>query len=86
MYRLMPHSTSDDDSIYRSAEEVQAQRAKDPLPKMFTYLLEAGIWSESAEQELIQQVTKELNEATEFADRAPYPTPENTLKHVYEGD
>lgn len=86
MYRLMPHSTSDDDSQYRSRAEVQAERERDPIPRMRQYLEQHGIWSEPDEATLQAELMKVINAATDLADRAPYPKPEDTLKHVYEGD
>jgi 2-oxoisovalerate dehydrogenase E1 component alpha subunit len=89
MYRVPPHSTSDDDMLYRTKEEVEYHRERDGLMKLKQYLLDCGIWSE-AEDELLHEELKQLiNEATKAADLAPYPKPEDTLLHVYadeEGD
>ncbi|MEK3881530.1 thiamine pyrophosphate-dependent dehydrogenase E1 component subunit alpha [Paenibacillus sp. PL2-23] len=86
MYRLSPHSTSDNDLAYRTKEEVDENKAKDGIPKFKQYLLDCGIWSEEREEELLARIRKELDEATEYGDKAPFPTPESTLVHVYEND
>lgn len=83
MYRISPHSTADDDMLYRTREEVEEHKAKDGLPRYKAYLLECGIWSEEQEQALLADIMKEIDDATEYADRAPYPAPEDTLLHVY---
>ncbi|MCS7461604.1 thiamine pyrophosphate-dependent dehydrogenase E1 component subunit alpha [Paenibacillus doosanensis] len=83
MYRISPHSTSDDDMLYRTKEEVEANRAKDGIPKYRQYLTDCGLWSEEQEAELAEQLKQEINEATQYADQAPYPLPEDTLRHVY---
>jgi 2-oxoisovalerate dehydrogenase E1 component alpha subunit len=83
VYRLSPHSTSDDDLKYRSKEEVEAHWAKDAIPRFKTYLQECGIWSEEDDQKLTEKIMNELNEATKYGDQAPYPAPEDTLLHVY---
>jgi 2-oxoisovalerate dehydrogenase E1 component alpha subunit len=83
MYRLTPHSTSDDDMLYRTKEEVEENRAKDGILRLQAYLFENGIWSESDEQALQERIKSEINEATQYADRAPFPAAEDTLKHVY---
>lgn len=83
MYRLSPHSTSDNDLQYRTQEEVDANRAKDGLPRYKQYLIDCGIWSEEHDQALHLQFTQELKEATEYGDNAPFPKPEDTLLHVY---
>jgi 2-oxoisovalerate dehydrogenase E1 component alpha subunit len=83
MYRLSPHSTSDNDLAYRSKEEVDENWEKDGLPKYRNYLIEAGIWSEEQDAALHEEINKELKEATEYGDKAAYPKPEDTLTHVY---
>jgi len=86
-YRIMPHSTSDDDMLYRTKEEVEANRDKDGISKFREYLLECGLWNEEQEREMQERLKREVNEATKYADLAPYPKAEDTLLHVYaEGD
>lgn len=86
MYRLSPHSTSDNDLAYRTKEEVDEHRAKDGIPKFKQYLVNCGIWNEEREAELLASIRKELDEATEYGDKAQFPTPESTLLHVYAND
>jgi 2-oxoisovalerate dehydrogenase E1 component alpha subunit len=86
-YRISPHSTSDDDMLYRTKEEVEFNRGQDGVLQFKKYLMDCGIWSEEQEKELQEQHKKEIHEATQYADQAPYPKPEDTLLHVYaEGD
>lgn len=84
VYRISPHSTSDDDMVYRTKEEVDLHRGKDGIKQYRTYLESVGIWSEAQEQELLETLTAEINEATEYGDSAPFPRPEDTLRYVYE--
>ncbi|AEI41255.1 thiamine pyrophosphate-dependent dehydrogenase E1 component subunit alpha [Paenibacillus mucilaginosus] len=83
MYRIPPHSTSDNDLLYRTKEEVEENRAKDGLPVFRQYLTGAGLWSDEQEAELAESIKAELNEATQYAEQAPFPLPEDTLRHVY---
>lgn len=83
MYRLTPHSTSDNDMLYRSKEEVEAHRHKDGLPRYKQYLIDCGIWSEEQDAELHRQLQQHINEATKYAEEAPYPLPEETYTHVF---
>jgi TPP-dependent pyruvate/acetoin dehydrogenase alpha subunit len=46
-YRIGAHSTADDATRYRSQEEVEGQRALDPIERYRRYLLAAGIADES---------------------------------------
>ncbi|MBM7564401.1 thiamine pyrophosphate-dependent dehydrogenase E1 component subunit alpha [Paenibacillus sacheonensis] len=86
MYRLSPHSTSDEDLAYRTKEEVDANRDKDGIPKFKAYLVECGIWNEELEASMLQEIKAALDDATSFGDKAPFPEPEDILYHVYDGD
>lgn len=83
MYRLTPHSTSDDDLQYRTKEEVEHHRKQDGILKFKNYLIECGIWSEERDARLLEDIKQEVGEATNYADKAPYPKPEDALLHVY---
>ncbi len=83
MYRISPHSTADNDLLYRTKEEVDANREKDGIPKYRQYLTACGLWSDEREEVLLEEIKQELNDATKYADAAPYPQPEDTLLHVY---
>jgi len=83
VYRLTPHSSDDDDRTYRSREEVEEAKKKDPLPQFASYLKQVGLLDEEKEAALHKRVQQEVDEATEYAEQAPYPAPESALAHVY---
>lgn len=83
MYRLSPHSTSDNDLAYRSKDEVDYYRELDGLPKFKQYLIVHGIWNDDLEASLRAEIKKQLDEASVYAERAPFPTPESVLDYVY---
>jgi 2-oxoisovalerate dehydrogenase E1 component alpha subunit len=83
-YRLVPHSSDDDDRSYRTREEVEDARKKDSLVLFCNYLKEVGVLTDEAEKLMLEGIQKEVEEATEYAENAPYPAPESTLTHVYE--
>ncbi|WP_442601193.1 thiamine pyrophosphate-dependent dehydrogenase E1 component subunit alpha [Paenibacillus sp. KN14-4R] len=83
MYRISPHSTADNDLLYRTKEEVEENRGKDGVPKFKAYLMECGLWSEEQEASFSEECKQILNDATNYADKAPYPLPEDTMKYVY---
>ncbi|MEF2244884.1 thiamine pyrophosphate-dependent dehydrogenase E1 component subunit alpha [Paenibacillus sp. IITD108] len=86
MYRLSPHSTSDNDLAYRTKEEVEEYRAKDGIPKYKQYLIDCGLWNEELDEALQKEIRTQLDEANEYAEKAPFPTPESSLLHVYADD
>ncbi len=61
-YRMGPHTTSDDPSIYRTREEEQSWDHKDPILRFKAYLINKGLWSEEEDKALIEAVNKEINE------------------------
>lgn len=83
MYRLSPHTTSDNDLVYRTKEEVDENWKKDGIPKLKSYLIECNIWDEAQDEALNKELHKQVKEAIDSADSAPFPKPEDTLLHVY---
>ncbi|MNW64770.1 2-oxoisovalerate dehydrogenase subunit alpha [compost metagenome] len=84
MYRLSPHSTSDNDLAYRTKEEVDENWEKDGIPAFRSYLTGLGLWSDEQENDLAAEYNLELKEAIAYAENAPFPKPEDTLLHVYD--
>jgi 2-oxoisovalerate dehydrogenase E1 component alpha subunit len=83
-YRPVPHSSDDDDRSYRSREEVETWKKRDPIFLFGTYLEKHGILGVELKTETLQRVTAEVNEATTYAELAPYPEPEEALEPVWE--
>lgn len=83
VYRLAPHSSDDDDSTYRSKEEVTEAKKRDPIILFRSYLLEAGVLTEERAAEIEARVSNLVNEATTYAEQAPYAAPEHALRYVY---
>lgn len=82
-YRLTPHSSDDDDRSYRGQEEVAEAKAKDPVLTFASYLTEVGILNDNIAEQINDRIMKQVNEATDYAENAPYAAPEAALKHVY---
>jgi len=82
-YRLTPHSSDDDDRTYRALEEVKEARDKDPLITFKAYLLASDVLTEEMDEQLNKKIEVIINEATEYAEKAPYAKPEDALKYVY---
>jgi 2-oxoisovalerate dehydrogenase E1 component len=84
--RPYSHSQSDDESHYRSAEELQADALRDPVLKMQTWLMREGILDEQGINDLERKVDDEVQRATDRALAAVLAQPESILKHVYSED
>jgi 2-oxoisovalerate dehydrogenase E1 component alpha subunit len=81
-YRYQPHTSDDDDRTYRSREEVDEWRRKDPIPRFEAYLESAGIAGADHFDKVRRMVKEELTEAVRYAEEAPLPRPEDLLRHV----
>ncbi len=81
-YRWYGHSEIDP-AKYRSPEEVEHWKAKDPIPAMERYLEKQGYWSDHWKEELVNKINAEIDEAVDFAEKSPYPEPEECLDHVF---
>ncbi|HEY9014174.1 MAG TPA: pyruvate dehydrogenase (acetyl-transferring) E1 component subunit alpha [Gemmatimonadales bacterium] len=83
-YRFMGHSMSDPiHGHYRTREEVEDQRKRDPISVWSHRLIEAGILDEQAVRAMDKEVLEEVDDAYQFADQAPDPEPEELYKDVY---
>ncbi len=83
LHRITAHSSDDDDRSYRTRDEIEQARAMDPIASFRKYLFENGVLDERKDQEITDRVMKTVNNATEYAEKAPYAKPEDALKHVY---
>lgn len=82
-YRLTAHSSDDDDRVYRDKEEVEEAKKNDSIVTFAAYLKEVGVLTEESEKQMLDEIMHIVNEATEYAENAPYAAPEDALKHVY---
>lgn len=82
-YRLTPHSSDDDDRAYRGREEVAEAKAKDPVITFKQYLLDTGVLTEDMDKELNADMMQIIDDATEYAEKAPYAKPEDAMNYVY---
>lgn len=82
-YRLAPHTSDDDDRAYRSREEVEAWRRRDPLPRFERFLLEEGVLDQATQEAVMARVEAAVDDAVAYAQAAPDPPVEDLTTHVY---
>jgi TPP-dependent pyruvate/acetoin dehydrogenase alpha subunit len=81
-YRMGPHSTSDDPTVYRTEEEVAAWRGKDPIRRFAAFLKGRGLLEDPAAEEAAAK--EKVRRAVEAAEGAP-PVPLTSMfEDVYE--
>lgn len=83
VHRFTAHSSDDDDRSYRDPDEVKTIRQHDPLVHFGNYLRSVGLLSDTLAQELEEEIAQIVDEATDYAEQAPYPEPETMTKYVY---
>jgi 2-oxoisovalerate dehydrogenase E1 component alpha subunit len=85
--RLGSHSSDDQQERYRSKEELEQVRRRDPLQTFRAYLESVGVLGEAKAKEITDRVRREIDQATDEADRAPLPDAASAARHVFaEGD
>jgi len=84
--RPYSHSLSDDEKLYRSAAEREADAMRDPIAKMQMRLLREGILSAEEINALEQRLDREVAEAADHALAAPLPEIASIPRHVYSED
>ncbi|MGJ9383307.1 thiamine pyrophosphate-dependent dehydrogenase E1 component subunit alpha [Salipaludibacillus sp. CF4.18] len=82
-YRLTPHSSDDDDSKYREKTEVDTAKEQDSIHTFGAYLTEIGLLTKEKEEAIRAKFRSEIDEATDYAEKAPYAEPESMMNHVY---
>jgi pyruvate dehydrogenase E1 component alpha subunit len=83
-YRYMGHSMADPiHGHYRTKEELEEQKAKDPIQHLSEMLREADLLDDDTLQQLRQSVEEEVDDAMRFAEASPDPEPDALFTDVY---
>jgi pyruvate dehydrogenase E1 component alpha subunit len=83
-YRFMGHSMSDPVAgVYRTKEEVEEHKARDPIRSFIDRLRDAGLLTDDELHAMDDTVHAEVDDAAEFAESSPDPDPETVWDHVY---
>ncbi|KPQ23452.1 MAG: 2-oxoisovalerate dehydrogenase E1 component, alpha subunit [Halomonas sp. HL-48] len=82
-YRLAAHSSSDDPSGYRSKNEEEAWRIKDPLLRMQKWLLAKGWWSEEEETREQERLRRDVLDTMKRAEKRSPPPLDTLIIDVY---
>ncbi len=80
-YRYYAHTSDDDDKLYRSREEVELWRRKDPIPNFRQYLVEQRVLTAAMEREIEEEIVAQIRAAVKTTEAAADPT--DALSHVY---
>lgn len=67
-YRVAPHSSSDDPTKYRPAQEASAWPLGDPITRLKQHLIKLGEWDEARDEALTAELEAEVKEAVRQAE------------------
>ncbi len=81
--RPYSHSLSDDERLYKTKAERDAEEARDPLIKFPEWLVSEGVLDRQALQVIVHEVDQEIQQATDRALRAEPPAKGSALEHLY---
>jgi 2-oxoisovalerate dehydrogenase E1 component alpha subunit len=82
-YRLGDHTTADDASRYREAEEVKTHWGKDPIARLRAFLVSRMDWSKAEEEAIAADCEKRVDAAIEVYLATPPRRPETMFDHLY---
>ncbi|MBD3380748.1 MAG: pyruvate dehydrogenase (acetyl-transferring) E1 component subunit alpha [candidate division Zixibacteria bacterium] len=83
-YRRGYHTTSDDPTKYRTAEEEKEWELKDPLTRMRTFLEEKGLWDEDKEKAEIEKANKDIGKQFKQVEEHPPTTLDQIFANTFE--
>jgi len=84
--RPYSHSLSDDEKLYRSAQEREEQAHRDPIPKFGLFLVREKILDEKGLEGVEADVDREVREAADKALAAALPEKQSIPLHIYSED
>jgi 2-oxoisovalerate dehydrogenase E1 component alpha subunit len=84
--RLTAHSSDDQQTKYRSEEELAEEKTKDCVPVFRTRLRDAGILTDEIEENLAAEIKGIVDEATDYAEAQPDPDPATAMRYVFAED
>ena len=81
--RLTAHSSDDQQTKYRSEDELAEGKAHDPLPIFRGTLRDAGVLTDAAEDAMTADIKALVDDATDYAEAQPDPDPLTATEWVY---
>jgi pyruvate dehydrogenase E1 component alpha subunit len=81
-YRLRGHSKSDR-NLYRTKDEIETWRARDPIRRLESELVGAGRFDAATLAAIEADAAREIERAVEFAKSSPDPDPADLTRDVY---
>lgn len=82
-YRYGPHATADDPTLYRSNEEVEEWKTRDPIERLRLFLEERGEWDSRVGEKVAMEVADSVNAAITAIEAEPLPQRDDAVRHGF---
>jgi len=82
-YRLTMHTTADDPKKYRTEDEVEIWRAREPLIRFRKYLENKGFWNDERQSAIDEEIKKQVDEAVQEFESQTEFKPDAPFDHVF---
>ena len=82
-YRMGGHSSSDDPRVYRSDEEVELWKKRDPIARFTSYLIRKGVLSEKENTKMAEEIDAQIAKAVKERETIRPPDPSTLFTDVY---
>ncbi len=82
-YRMGPHTTADDPTRYRDANELEDWAAKDPISRVAALLERKGLLTDELQDHVRNSADTVAREMRKGCTTMPDPQPMDVFKHVY---
>ncbi|NGX54951.1 MAG: 2-oxoisovalerate dehydrogenase subunit beta [Chlamydiae bacterium] len=81
--RLAPHSNSDDPKKYQTAEIIEAEQKRDPIPRFEKWLIAEGHATAEQIEALRSAAHEEVEKAAAEAEKLPFPEKGSSSQHLF---
>jgi pyruvate dehydrogenase E1 component alpha subunit len=81
---MSDHTTADDASRYRSKEEVEKWKQKDPILRLRLFMEKKKLWSQKYEDEVTKKAKEIIDEAIKIEEGIEHLQPEDMFRYTYE--
>ena len=82
-YRYGGHATADDATLYRTREEEDSWKEKDPIERLQRFLENRGEWDERVGEKVAEEVTESVSAAITAIEAEPLPKRDNSIRHGF---
>lgn len=83
-YRYGPHATADDPTLYRSKEEEEKWRKRDPIERLRRFLEQRGEWDDTVGEKVAQETADEVEAAITSIEAEPLPERADAVRHGFQ--